>query len=1104
MPHAYYWPWIAAVTVLTGVAGEMCLSDGVPEESRSYILDDLGKSIPIGFLKGAMPSSDVLTEMLVLMVQEGLGFHAAVHVSANPTAPIYALAGCIEFDYFTYMMRCQVNETQVHVAVDAWIGSYAKAYRQFETDYPASSPVDLGSMGYAGEDSMYISQRVLQAAYQAEGLALDYYKSYNRTYHNAKQYFDSISDIPISELKPCNSTDFTSSSRMGFYAQYSGDSGGVELQPDGAYIGVCPDGYWWLAPACRDNAAECIPVLTAFWGWNLQALMQLTAEYGIPAAIGVSANFVNHVRTVRSLFFWYAPDTMFIELLPSRIVFPRHSPSAWARGDQSTAMPDIYIAKMASNNLQQKAPRVQQFVANINFELPEVQNLMLELKRAGEGSARNVSCQWMKDNRNKWESWVPIDTACLEGFGLIDGQGAFLDNRTDAAGCGLCPAGRASEEVVDVTGRTFRCAQCPPGHFQSKTYSTSCERCPKGSYSNSYGNVECQYCGQGFYEEQEAQTSCTKCPASRTTQLLGAISLASCVCTESHIDDGGVCTFCGDGLSCPLGSTLSLLQSVNDTGAQLPHVLGGYHSDPAAPLQVYKCQDNFCPGGSPGTCKGGRQGLTCGDCPADHYWASNECTRCGAVMWAWILALVTVVVGIFRSYYLLTSSYTAKASVMGCTTASLGMMLALFQNLGVLSMVDVKWPDEVSNLLAFASIFTFNLDALGFSCLSHGNVYRYTGTALFFLVVVLALPATGVVTQLLLVMKKRGLAWEKFKTYSTTGQFLQVSFTTMANVGLMPFMCYKHPTGEESVLKYTEVLCGSGEHLVMQIVGSLVVLLAGLFFSGSCFAAWVAPSLSGRPSLAAIRFLVFRFRPDVWWFGVILLARGPLLSLPAVVATDMPALTLALMLGILLASLVLQVWFLPWKSPILNLVDAATVSSMVMLLAISLGLADTAGDVELLRACATIASSTMISIMVFMLLLSAVALVQRHAMGSQQEMWLLNLGRLPDANDLFTNLTHIAESISQDSRTKQMVSSLEKLSVYDLNVVMRAIDVLADDLEMEVSRGAYSSRISMSTRSFRASEVKFNTQANQAQHVPDKNNEKVALPTLDPAQVTWL
>ena len=33
-------------------------------------------------------------------------------------------------------------------------------------------------------------------------------------------------------------------------------------------------------------------------------------------------------------------------------MFPRHSPSAWARGDQSTATPDTYVAKMASKNLQ--------------------------------------------------------------------------------------------------------------------------------------------------------------------------------------------------------------------------------------------------------------------------------------------------------------------------------------------------------------------------------------------------------------------------------------------------------------------------------------------------------------------------------------------------------------------------------------------------------------------------------------------------------------------------------------------------------------------------------------------------------------------------------
>ena len=40
--------------------------------------------------------------------------------------------------------------------------------------------------------------------------------------------------------------------------------------------------------------------------------------------------------------------------------------------------------------------------------------------------------------------------------------------------------------------------------------------------------------------------------------------------------------------------------------------------------------------------------------------------------------------------------------------------------------------------------------------------------------------------------------------------------------------------------------------------------------------------------MAAVRFLVFRFRLDSWWFGVPLLVRGPLINLPVVLATDFP------------------------------------------------------------------------------------------------------------------------------------------------------------------------------------------------------------------------
>ena len=58
---------------------------------------------------------------------------------------------------------------------------------------------------------------------------------------------------------------------------------------------------------------------------------------------------------------------------------------------------------------------------------------------------------------------------------------------------------------------------------------------------------------------------------------------------------------------------------------------------------------------------------------------------------------------------------------------------------------------------------------------------RYASTALFFFIVAAALPAFGTITNFVPIMKRRGLAWDKNKTLSTLGQFLQVGFTTMCN-----------------------------------------------------------------------------------------------------------------------------------------------------------------------------------------------------------------------------------------------------------------------------------------------------------------------------------
>ena len=70
----------------------------------------------------------------------------------------------------------------------------------------------------------------------------------------------------------------------------------------------------------------------------MHALMNWVGVYGFPAALGVSnlwTDFTRHVRELRVLFYWYlgctrvqlkprwVPDSTFVDLEPSQVVFPR-------------------------------------------------------------------------------------------------------------------------------------------------------------------------------------------------------------------------------------------------------------------------------------------------------------------------------------------------------------------------------------------------------------------------------------------------------------------------------------------------------------------------------------------------------------------------------------------------------------------------------------------------------------------------------------------------------------------------------------------------------------------------------------------------------------
>ena len=113
--------------------------------------------------------------------------------------------------------------------------------------------------GYEGEESVYLTKAVLDAAYNDSGLALDFYKSYNPEFHDPgkrlgvkvawgarpdliARYFSTLASIPTSEMEACDSSEFSNAGRMQMYKDFSGDAAGAETRGPGLALTCTPFG----------------------------------------------------------------------------------------------------------------------------------------------------------------------------------------------------------------------------------------------------------------------------------------------------------------------------------------------------------------------------------------------------------------------------------------------------------------------------------------------------------------------------------------------------------------------------------------------------------------------------------------------------------------------------------------------------------------------------------------------------------------------------------------------------------------------------------------------------------------------------------------------
>ena len=263
------------------------------------------------------------------------------------------------------------------------------------------------------------------------------------------------------------------------------------------------------------------------------------------------------------------------------------------------------------------------------------------------------------------------------------------------------------------------------------------------------------------------------------------------------------------------------------------------------------------------------------------------------------------------------------------------------------------------------------------------------------------------------------------------------------------------------------------------------LLLVGVFgFLAVCAHAVIAvPSWSAsgqHQKVSAFQFLFSRFRFDRWWFGVCLLARGPLMSLPIALATDFPPIQVMSLIVVFLVFIILEAQAWPWKVPFLNVLDCCMGFGVTMLLVSS---AFHVGTIQgSMREFADGFSSVVIGIvgcmmgLLFTLAMGMLLLVA--VLGGQREMWFLNLQRMPPSAEVSQTLQRLACQVAKMEEAA-LVRCVETLSVYDVKLLMASTALLS--MEVLLQNAAVNNYNNFRIRSF--SNLSAPDKPEQHQHI---------------------
>eukprot|EP00435_Cladocopium_sp_Y103_P054212 s328_g17.t1 len=835
-------PWVA-ISLLAKFASGSCLPDAIPPAQRQNLVNVNGETYPVGVFVCNWAASFASNILAATLVEEVLGYNVTLNLDSlggGTVAGYYGVAGCRDPNNVADR-GCNQGVTYYHFQLEAWMGLYPNDWQHIQDTYPSMAPKDLGGHGYTGLQTMYIPKPIQKQAYTTKGMPLEWYRSWNVSWNDPAAFFGSISAVDTSKLMPCNASGsvMANDPTMRRHVEITGDSDGVTIKDE---TWLCLSTLLRTQDSC---GSPCLPlpihpldVYSArcddgFW-WRAPSCRQTgDCVPWVTAGTGWGNEEFMQKFTIFQMPCAIAVSGSWTDY--TQLPLSGDMSFYWWTPDPTflelSPMPVDFPAHKAAEfarNIQTSQPKASVISSIASPDLAILAPLIESFADKVEMPLSTIDALLL-DQKETADTWQDVTCRWIKANQAV-WRRWIPDESECFPGFGLYDS--VLNDFVDERANASNkivCQACPAG-----TFSQSLEDDAGTTYV-------CVPCGKGTSQDSGASLSCKPCQAGEYQDEVKGKECKRCA-IGTYQDEIGqeVCKVC------PASTSTNGLGSRSESYCGCPED----YIDMNRGFNCVKCMEGL-------------------DCPALSQLVVLECGESDLDE----LAIPQVKAGYYSDPGKPTEAapdLTPPLDVCNLPALVTRLAHAVFQaqrGQGLLAKIAV---------LAIAGTFAFLILAY------------YLTTSKVTAKASVLFATTASIGMLVMSMQNLGLIGMMTVEWPLTLQGLfSICKFLLLDIDSYGFVCVagcltnssNRRNGLQSLLKYPGVICGSSDHQTTVIVG---VTILTVFVP-----AWSAQRQDDR--VAAFRFLIFRFRLDSWWFGVPLLLRGPLISLPVVLATDYPS-----------------------------------------------------------------------------------------------------------------------------------------------------------------------------------------------------------------------